>query len=306
VLIQEIPAQVADNLWMLGSYEYPLYLFWGDGEAALFEGGTSAVGPLVCRQLEELGVGREMLTQMVIPHAHPDHVMAVPLFREVFPNLTVLASQPAAATLAMEKAIAQFCQVDDAITDALLRAGSITQQPRRPLAENRIAVDRTLKEGDAVAVAGVAFQVLETPGHSECSLSFHQPQRGVLLVSDAVGYHAQQIDYWWPNYFSGYQAYLASIERLAGLKAEVLCLGHHGVVRGAGDVQSYLADAAAAAQHYHQRIVEQLRAGCPVRQLAEQLGSEVYQKMPMLPVEFFQKNCGVLVKQSARQQGISV
>jgi len=334
VPIKEAFAQIAENFWILGSYEYPLYLFWRDTEAALFEGGVGPVGPLVCRQLEELGVGRGSkkgselffrppspdplsrsekivltpfsLTQIVIPHAHPDHVMAVPLLREVFPQVRILASQPAATVLATEKAIAQFCQIDDAITDGMLKRGWITPQQRRaPLAENRIPVDCVLKEGDTVTVAGVPFQVLETPGHSDCSLSFHQPERGILLVSDAVGYHAQELDYWWPNYFSGYRAYRASIERLKGLKAEILCLGHHGIVRGADEVKSYLDTAMAATEQYHQRIIEQLRAGCTVRQLAEELGTEVYDQLHLLPVDFFQKNCSVLVKQSARQEGIS-
>jgi 2-aminobenzoylacetyl-CoA thioesterase len=307
VLMKNPPVKIADGLWMLGVDRYPLYLFQGQGEAVLFEGGVGPEGPLVLRQLESLGVPREQIKHIVIPHAHPDHVMAVPLLRASLPGAAVLASAAAAKTLSIEKVVALFCQLDDAVTDALIREGRITDADRRPpFAEKQIAVDRTLREGDTLVVGGVAFTTLETPGHSDCSLSFHQPERHLLLISDAAEYYLDDQDYWWPNYFAGYGAYLASLERLAGLDAEILCRGHHGVIRGRDEVRSHLAAARAAARQYHERIVAAVRAGKPVRQLAEELGAEVYQKTQMLPLDFFQKNCGLLVKQSLAHEGIRV
>jgi len=47
-----------------------------------------------------------------------------------------------------------------------------------------------------------------------------------------------------------------------------------------------------------------VKAGKPVRQLAEELGAEVYAKTQLLPLDFFQKNCGLLIKQSLRHEGI--
>ena len=60
------------------------------------------------------------------------------------------------------------------------------------MAENRIAVDRTVGEGDVIAVEDMHWTVLETPGHSDCSISLHEPARRVLVISDASGYlHAE-------------------------------------------------------------------------------------------------------------------
>jgi len=196
--------------------------------------------------------------------------------------------------------------VDGALTGALLKAGSITERDRpKALEDNQIAVDRLIREGDTIAVEGGGFTVLETPGHSECSLSFHDPERGILIISDATGYYIPQHDYWWPNYFTGYATYLESMRRLAGLGAEVLCLSHNAVVTGAEDVRAYFDGAIAATEAYHRRIVEGAKAGKSVRQIAEELGAEVYEQTPLLPLEFFQKNCGLLVKQSLRHEGMS-
>ena len=62
-------------------------------------------------------------------------------------------------------------------------------------------------------------------------------------------------------------------------------------------------DALAATQEYHQRIVAEAKAGKPARQIAEDLGAEIYAKTPFLPLDFFQKNCGLLGQIVAEARG---
>jgi glyoxylase-like metal-dependent hydrolase (beta-lactamase superfamily II) len=306
MLIQKTPAEIGGNVWMLGTVDYPVYLVRGTREGAVIEGGISALGPLLAVQLKQLGVGSDYLRQVVITHAHPDHVMAIPALRAMFPGLSVLASAAAAATLNAEKAVAFFRQIDTALTDVLYKSGAIAEVPAPPvLAENRIAVDRVVREGDVIAVDDLSWIVLETPGHSDCSISLHDAARGVLVISDATGYYLRESGTWWPNYFSSYAAYVRSMERLAAMDAEILCLSHNGALVGREDVRAYFAAAIAATREYHQRIVTAARAGKTVRLLAEELGAEIHRQTPVLPLDFFQKNCGMLVKQSLKHEGVS-
>ena len=97
---------------MLGTSEYPVYLVKSGDEAAIFEGGVGACGPLVAEQLAVSGVSADSVKQVLITHAHPDHVMAVPAFREMFPNVAICASEIAAATLSVEKAVGFFSKID--------------------------------------------------------------------------------------------------------------------------------------------------------------------------------------------------
>lgn len=305
MLIQNPPVQITDSLWMLGTNRYPLYVFRGRSEGAIFEGGVGAMGPVLREQLDQLEVAADFVRQVVVTHAHPDHVMAVPLFREMFPDVAVLASDVAAKTLAAEKAVAMFSQMDEAVTGSLLEEGLIEEKHRpRPLDEKQIAVDRVIGEGDQVVIEDVAFDVLHTPGHSDCSLSFFEPKSKVLLISDATGYYLPEEGYWWPCYFSDYGAYVDSIRRLAGLDAEVLGLSHNAVFRGAEDVKAYFQGVLAATEQYHQRILDETAAGKGVRQIAEEFGSEVYEKSQLLPLDFFQKSCGLLVKKSLKHEGV--
>ncbi len=307
MLIKNPPVQILDNLWMLGTNQYPLYLVKSAHEAAVFEGGVGAMGKVLGEQLQAMPDLAHAVKQVVVTHAHPDHVMAVPMLRALFPGVAVLASAAAAQTLGVEKAIAAFADMDQALTGSLLSSGTIREEHRpEPLAEKQIAVDRLVNEGDEVAIGELRFTVLETPGHSDCSLSFHEPRAGILIISDATGYYLPDDNTWWPNYFADYGKYIASVRRLAGLGAEVLCLSHNAAIRGRDGVANYFRACIAATETYHQRICEAIRSGMPVRQLAEQMGAEVHAKTRLLPLPFFQKNCGILIKLSLRHENITV
>ncbi len=301
MLIDNPPVEVADGVWMLGTAAYPMYLVRGRNEGMIIEGGIGALEPLLRRQLDELGIGSQYVRQVVVMHAHPDHVMAVPMLRELFPGVVVTASEPAAATLSLEKAVGYFARLDADLTAGLNREGKIADSPPPVVVpENRIAIDRTVREGDVIAVEDFAFTVLETPGHSDCSISLHEAGRRVLVISDASGFYMPAQGTWWPGYFTSYPQYLNSMERLASLEAETLCLSHYGAIRGQDEVRDYLTGAIAATRQYHERIVAETKAGRSVREIAEDLGAEIHRLTPILPLDFFQKNCAVMVKQSLK------
>lgn len=306
MLILNPPAEITPGVWMLGTTAYPLYLIRGSAGSALVEGGVGVLAGLLLRQFDELKVARDSLRQLVLTHAHPDHVMAIPRLREHFPQAAVLASAIAAATLKVEKAIAFFRQVDDALTATLTKSGAAAaaDQPA-PFAGTQIVVDQIIGAGDEIRLGDAVWQVLATPGHSDCSISLHDRASGVLIISDASGYYMPDRGGWWPNYFSSYKDYMASMERLASLDAETVCLSHNGAIRGKDEVRAYFAGAIAATRAYHERIVAAAKAGQAVRQIAEELGGEIHAQTGVLPLDFFQKNCGLLVKQSLKAEGIS-
>ncbi|NQU25326.1 MAG: MBL fold metallo-hydrolase [Candidatus Nealsonbacteria bacterium] len=307
MLVKDPPVEIADGLWMLGANAYPVYLLRGEKEAAMVEGGIGPIGLLVREQLQTLSVDPATVKTLILAHAHPDHVMAVPAFREMFPDVTVTASAAAAKTLKIDKAIAFFCKMDGALTDALIETGQMEEKYRpEPVEITEIAVDRSVKQGDRIELDGFAFEVLETPGHSDCSLSLYEPDRKILFISDATGYYMPKHECWWPNYFVDYGTYVDSMQRLAALDTEILCLGHHAAITGADAVQAYFRDVIAATESLHQEIVEEVGTGKTVREVAERLGTDVHEKLPLFPLDFYQKNCGLLVKASLRHEGIEV
>lgn len=305
MLIQQPPVAITDNLMMLGLSQYPLFLVMGESEGAIFEGGVGATGPVVGRQVADMGLDGDFVKQIVVTHGHPDHVMAISALRVLFPSSTVSASKAAAGVMSAEKAIGFFANVDQVFTGALIESGAVTEEERpEPFVDTQIPVDRILAEGDTIDVAPMKFNVLETPGHSDCSLSFHDADAGVLICSDATGYFIAEPAYWWPNYFTSYGDNLDSMRRLAALEAEILCLSHNAVITGADAVADYFRDAIAATEAYHARIIAEYKSGASVRDIAGQLGVEAFERIGLLPVDFFQKNCSLLAKLSLKHEGV--
>lgn len=305
MIINNPPVAVTDNLLMLGTVDYPIYLVKDGGEAAVVEGGVGPCGPVLAAQLAQFGVAPESVKQIVVTHGHPDHVMAVPAFRKMFPGAQVLASQITAATMGNEKAIGFFTKIDSALTAWLLGKGAITEsQKPQPLTEPKMAVDRVLKEGDVVTVGGLKFNVIATPGHSDCSLSFFEPTKKIAIVADVTGFYMPATKTWWPMYFSDYTACMNSNRRLAALGAEVVCLAHNAVISGADEVKKYFEGAIASAEAYHKRIIDAVKGGKDPRALAGELGIEVHAVTGSLPVDFFQKNCSLLIKNSMKHEGM--
>lgn len=301
------PVAVTENLLLLGPIEYPLFLAHDQGEGILFEGGVGACGPVLAEQLAQQGIAPQLVKQVVVTHGHPDHVMAVPAFRKMFPGVQVLASPIAAATMGNEKAIGFFSKLDGMVNGWLERIGATTERHRpEALAELKIPVDRIVNEGDTVTAGGLCFQVMSTPGHSDCSLSFFEPTRRILIVADVTGFYFPAKNQWWPMYFSDYTAYLASGRRLAELGAEVLCLAHNACIAGADEVKRYFEGSLAATEAYHQRILAAYQGGQEPQALAKELGAEIHAQTGTLPIDFFEKNCALLVKNSLKHEGITL
>lgn len=303
MLIKNPPVQITDSLFMLGTQEYPMYLVKGPNESAIFEGGVGSMAPLLSHQLQQLDINCKTVKQLIVTHAHPDHVMAVPQLRQILPDVKVAASKAAEGTLGVEKAVKFFGKVDKGLTESLINAGSITEQHRpEPMKDKTITIDRVVGDGDKINVDYLAFDVLETPGHSDCSLSFYEPGSSILIISDATGYYIPEHNYFWPNYFAGYYDYVKSIRKLALLTTDILCLSHNAVIKGAEAVKAYFEGALTSTENYHMRIVRETGEGKSAEEIAEKLGEEVHEKTQLMPLDFFQKNCGLLVKQSLKYE----
>ena len=93
MLVKEPPVEITETLTMLGTAEYPFYLFKGEGAGLIVEGGVGISESVLREQIEQLGIAPGFVKQAVVTHAHPDHVMAVPGMREIFPGVEVFASE---------------------------------------------------------------------------------------------------------------------------------------------------------------------------------------------------------------------
>ena len=119
------------------------------------------------------------------------------------------------------------------------------------------------------------MEIYKTPGHSPCSISAFLPEDNVLFISDAGGFQTSPSRIF-PIFFSGYQAYLDSLEHLKKLNADILALPHEQCHFGREAIDRFYAFAISEAERMKDILVEWLNQGVPHEIMIERIVEEHY------------------------------
>jgi len=219
--------KITDNLWYLGRMESGVYVLEGRDNSIIINGGISFILPDVLTQMKEFGIDVDKIKKLLILHSHFDHVGIVPYFKRNYPEIEVFASAPAWKILTMPKAIETVNLFSQIVANQM------------GLGDGLDAFDSdwrddvsgtTVSEGDRIDLGGVTLSIMETPGHSSCSITAYEPNLKVLFASDAVGIPYRETAF--PSGNSNYTQFQESLERLKPLQVDYLCADHYGYVTG--------------------------------------------------------------------------
>jgi glyoxylase-like metal-dependent hydrolase (beta-lactamase superfamily II) len=266
--------KVADRLWYLGREESGVYLLEGDDSSLIISGGMSYLAPVVIQQMRDFHIDEGKIGKLLILHAHFDHVGLVPFFRRRYPELQVFALARGWEILKMEKAI------------FTINASSLMVAKRVGVEELLAGLDLewrddvsgfTVAEGSVIDLGGLTVRVLETPGHSSCSLSGYCPELKALFPSDGGGIPFEDIIA--PAGNSDYTKYQQSLGKLSDLKVDFLCADHYGYVTGE-EANSYIRDSIEAARVHRKEIEESYRRNCSVEETVQEAVAAVYRERP--------------------------
>jgi glyoxylase-like metal-dependent hydrolase (beta-lactamase superfamily II) len=242
------PARLADGLWVLGNPYFNLYLVRGEAEAALVDAGISAVADDVIGQLEALGVSPDHL---VVTHPHPDHINGLDALRERFPAARVVIGPGAAEFLAHPKTAASLVDEDRFMSEFLASQGFRPGRPPigRPPSVKGAAV---VTDNETLDLGGLTIRFLHVGGHAIGNLVVHVPASAALIVSDSLGFRIPSVGFF-PIFFTGYADYMAAIDRLESLQAQILCIAHQGPLLGE-EARKAIRDAREAARALREEI----------------------------------------------------
>ncbi len=166
-------------------------------------------------------------------HFHWDHSSLNGYFRNQY-HADIAAHEKAAMLCDPEK---QFQIVYGDYLDTHPTADSIYDLYMQEFAYPS-AADRFLRDGDIIEDGGMKLHVLETPGHSEDSISFYEENSGYLFAGDAV--QGKGFDGNAPFYRDA-AAYRNSILRMKQLHPVKIFCGH-GLVEGQEACEAFLQD----------------------------------------------------------------
>jgi 2-aminobenzoylacetyl-CoA thioesterase len=224
---ESFPGQLAPGLWVMGNYYFNLYLAQGEQVAALIEVGVSAVVDSVVSQLRSLKVAPSFL---VVTHPHPDHVTGLDGLRERFPQVLVVTGEGAPDFLASPQVANALVREDRHMTE-FLAANNI--EPGRPPVVDPPSLMNCLvaRDGDEMDLGNLTLRFMAVDGHAPGTIIVHIPEINALLLSDSLGFRFPGRGIF-PLFFTGYSGYMETLDRLEGLRPEILGVAHQGPLAG--------------------------------------------------------------------------
>ena len=296
-MIIEQPGKVTATITMLGRKENCVYLVDGGDACAILGGGLTALIPDIEAQLAALAVDPDSIKSLVILHSHFDHCGMVPYFKTKWPWLEIVASERARAILSSPKALANI----EAFNRRHLQETLPHVDPEDMcIAGFTIEVDRVVGEGDDLNCGNVNLQVLETPGHSTCSISLYMPAEKAVFVSDAVGIALDDTILTTAN--SNFDQYMQSLEKLFALNPEIILSEHRGG-RTAADCRKFMPACRQAARDMRALVEESFVRTGDIEKSTDEITDSFMASAPtgMLPPWVVKLVVGSMVYQISRR-----
>jgi glyoxylase-like metal-dependent hydrolase (beta-lactamase superfamily II) len=259
------PFRLKDNVTLLGSEMFNLYLIKGETNA-IIEGGVSGITYSFLGQLEQLDVPPESITYLVILHSHFDHMMVFPFLKERYPWMKIVSSELNRVTFSSERILGKIFDSDRKMTLAMRERRLISESPTLP-PYTSFPLDIPVEEGSILDLGkGVKIKFIETPGHAPDGLSAYQ-EEGILFWSDGAGFYTPP-DFFRPNYWFRLDEAEKSIDKMKTFDAEILCRGHYGSIVGRDTVRKHLQMSSQCIEDFKAFVLERIHSGGSVEEIA--------------------------------------
>jgi len=196
-------------------------------DITLIDAGNPGSGIRILKALDEIGRSPEDIKQIVITHYHLDHVGGLPEIQNYVPGKTGVHFAEAGQVEShrplpnpfKHPLLARICE------PYLLR-----QDP------GAARVDVLLKDGDELPAFG-GMRIVHAPGHTAGSISILFPNRGVLLVGDAMQYKFGRLMLPSRMFTQDMGEAAESVRKLAALDFDTLCFSHFRPILTGADRQ---------------------------------------------------------------------
>lgn len=175
-------------------------LLWGTQKTAILDCGMAFCGEKlvgnVKNALEEIGSNRT-LDYILLSHTHYDHVGGLGSLKKAWPTATVLGSGYAKYVLNRPGALKVIRELSVDAADNFkpdIKSWELDWQ-WKPVEINYddsiMQVEQVIKDGDRIDLGDKTILVIETRGHTDCSLSFFMEGDQALFASESLGVYTQ-------------------------------------------------------------------------------------------------------------------
>ena len=216
------PIQIADGVFQLRVIGARVTVLVEDGEALLVDAGLPGSAPVILRGLRRLGVFPEDLTRVALTHYHPDHAGGLG---------QLVAGRDVA--VAAHESEAEIIEGKEPMPTVLAEGplGEMTAPVIARLMGRPVAVDDRLEDGDAIPF-GTEVRVVHLPGHTRGSIGLLLPEKGAVIVGDALQYKlARRLSPPITLNEERFRLAMQSLEKLSALEYETIAFSHFPPLR---------------------------------------------------------------------------
>jgi glyoxylase-like metal-dependent hydrolase (beta-lactamase superfamily II) len=258
-------SSIVGNVFVIHDSMFPIYLIRGP-KNIMIDCSILAKG----REIEENVAGileNDAIDTVLLTHSHYDHTGAC-AYLQARHHFNIIASQRTKEILQNPKAIEFIDKLNQEFKHLLNQ-----NNPMHVTMPENISAAH---EGDMIPVSqNQRLHVYETPGHTRCSLSFLLRPENILFPGDAAGVMEKNSAIK-PLFLSSYTQYVASLERISALNAEMLALPHNQVIKGRKNIKAFLNRSLLETQNLKNKILQELQSSSDFNAIAEKLFSQEY------------------------------
>ncbi|MGB5217945.1 MAG: MBL fold metallo-hydrolase [Smithella sp.] len=205
-----------------GKHFYPGYIIKGREKSLMIDAGINMMGPAYIASLEKVFGDKNALDYVFATHSHFDHLGAIPYLKRKLPRLQAGAFERV-GELMKKKSVLDLMtflsEIQRGFFQDVVGDEDVHIEP--------VNFEINLKEGDRFDLGGVTCEVYEVPGHTGDSLAFFIPEIRALFAGEACGIPEGDKDGdIQVEFLSSYDDYVASLEKLIGLRPRLLGMAH--------------------------------------------------------------------------------
>jgi len=213
-----------------------VYLIRAENRCLLIDTGMGSDKALeeLSRQLAEIGVKPENLTEILVTHFHIDHVGLVPRLRKLFGAQLIVSTKTTEAVQLIRQGYESYWKnlmnvykeagVPIELVEPTLKAtpGYLYQEVYEELARP----SKTLEDGETLSIGNYSFQTILTSGHAPGHICLYEPEQRLLLAGDhllpTITPHVTE----WSEESNALTDYLNSLDKVEKLDVDVVLPAH--------------------------------------------------------------------------------